>query len=159
MTRALVCFSSLLCRFGQCQPPQRQPHNHLSWQWKHTAISQQHFNAFPDQAAECDSTARWARFSVHYHFHSRWTHSFRAAGRKTNLLCICTQPGPGERWQWHRADFQHGQPSPAVIQMENSSGWALGKTPSVSSTASGDLDFLREDVDIILGGLGPDSEG
>lgn len=121
-------FSCLLCRFGQCQPPQRQPHNHLSWQWKNTAIPQQHFSAFPHQAAECDSTACWARFSVHYHFHSRWAHSFRAAGRKTNLLCIYTQPGPGEWWSLAQGRLQHGQPCPPVIQMENSSGWALGET-------------------------------
>lgn len=33
------------------------------------------------------------------------------------------------------------------------------ETPSISFTTSGDLDFLREGVDIFLGGLGPDSGG
>ncbi len=59
---------------------------------------------------------------------------------------------------WHRADFSMDSP---VLQ---SSRWRIvldehWEKPSVSFTASGDLDFLREDVDIILGGLGPSSEG
>uniref|UniRef100_A0A8C2K700 Uncharacterized protein n=1 Tax=Cyprinus carpio TaxID=7962 RepID=A0A8C2K700_CYPCA len=60
--------------------------------------------------------------------------------------------------QWHKADFSMDSP---VLQ---SSRWRIvldehWEKPSVSFTASGDLDFLRDDVDIILGGLGPDSEG
>lgn len=60
--------------------------------------------------------------------------------------------------QWHRADFSMDNPA---LQ---SSRWRLvldehWEKPSISITASEDLDFLREDVDIILGGLGPNSEG
>jgi len=59
--------------------------------------------------------------------------------------------------QWHRADFSMDNPA------LESSRWRLvldedWEKPTISITASEDLDFLREDVDIILGGLGPNSE-
>ncbi|KAK9979686.1 hypothetical protein ABG768_013103 [Culter alburnus] len=60
--------------------------------------------------------------------------------------------------QWHRADFSMDS---TAIQ---SSRWRIvldehWEKSSISFTASEDLDFLKEDVDIILGGLGPNSEG
>ncbi|KAL7879418.1 hypothetical protein SRHO_G00016720 [Serrasalmus rhombeus] len=72
-------------------------------------------------------------------------------GESAPLLRVQSQTGVSDG-QWHSA----------ILSMDNpaleSSTWTMvldQEESSVSSLASGDLDFLREDVDIMLGGLGP----
>ncbi|XP_056600561.1 protein crumbs homolog 1-like isoform X2 [Triplophysa dalaica] len=60
--------------------------------------------------------------------------------------------------RWHRGHFSMDS---TTLQ---TSRWRMvvnehWETPSTSFTTSGDLGFLREGVDIFLGGLGPDSGG
>ncbi|XP_051556337.1 protein crumbs homolog 1-like [Myxocyprinus asiaticus] len=57
--------------------------------------------------------------------------------------------------QWHRADFSMDSPALEASQwrMVLDEHW---DKPTISFSDSGDLDFLREDVDIFLGVLGSD---